>query len=154
VRQEGGLPCLTANTGLWQILGAVSPGNLYSPLVNAQNAVAKYNAGGYAPWESDPVAAGLLGMAGGGMITEPVIGFGASGRGYKFGERGPEMVSPGGGMTLAGLAALMQRHNALLGQLIATTAAVPAGVGQHVGGAIGGAAQAASFRNRYPRGGA
>jgi hypothetical protein len=37
-------------TGLWQILGAVVKGNLYDPLVNARNAVAKYRAGGLAPW--------------------------------------------------------------------------------------------------------
>lgn len=29
-------------TGLWQILGAVVPGNLYDPMVNAENAVAKF----------------------------------------------------------------------------------------------------------------
>ena len=83
----------------------------------------------------------------GGMITEPIIGFGASGKSYGFGERGPELVSPGGGMTLAGIAARLER-------LIAVTAAVPLGVGSQMGGAIGGAAAAASFRQRYPRGGA
>ena len=84
----------------------------------------------------------------GGMINEPVIGFGVnSGQGYGFGERGPELVSPGGGMTLAGIASRLER-------LIAVTAAVPSGVGNQMGGAIGGAAAAASFRNRYPRGGA
>jgi hypothetical protein len=36
-----------------------------------------------------------LAMAGGGLITEPVFGFGASGRSYSFGERGPETVIPG-----------------------------------------------------------
>ena len=82
----------------------------------------------------------------GGMISEPVIGYGASGKAYGFGEKGPEMVSPGGGMTLAGIAARLER-------LIDVTAAVPAGVGGSVGGAIGGASQAASFRSRYPRGG-
>jgi hypothetical protein len=46
---------------------------------------------------------------------------------------------------------------ALLGRLdrlIDVTAQVPAGVGRHVGSAIGGAAQDASFRSRFPRGGA
>jgi hypothetical protein len=38
-------------TGLWQILGADSPGNLYNPEVNAKNAVEKYRAaGGFSPW--------------------------------------------------------------------------------------------------------
>jgi hypothetical protein len=84
----------------------------------------------------------------GGMITEPVIGFGTqSGRGYVLGERGPEMVTPAGGSSISDVVARLER-------LIQVTAAVPAGVGQHVGGAIGGAAQAASFRTRYPRGGA
>ena len=34
-------------TGLWQILGAVVPGNLYDPMVNAENAVAKWRAGSH-----------------------------------------------------------------------------------------------------------
>jgi len=39
-------------TGLWQILGAVVPGNLYDGLVNAKNAVAKFEASGdtWAQW--------------------------------------------------------------------------------------------------------
>jgi hypothetical protein len=43
-------------TGIWQILGSVVPGNLENPVVNAENAVAKYNAAikagqpGFAPW--------------------------------------------------------------------------------------------------------
>jgi LysM domain len=39
-------------TGLWQILGAVVPGNLYDPYVNALNAVAKFRASGstFAAW--------------------------------------------------------------------------------------------------------
>ena len=40
-------------TGLWQILGSVLPGNLFNPVVNAKNAVAKYReAGGFSPWET------------------------------------------------------------------------------------------------------
>ncbi len=92
----------------------------------------------------------------GGMINEPVIGFGVnSGQGYGFGERGPEMVTPVNGAGRAGgsLGDKLDRNNALMERLIAVTAAVPVGVGNHVGGAIGGAAQAASFRSRYPRGG-
>jgi Transglycosylase SLT domain len=39
-------------TGIWQILGAVVPGNLTNPEVNAENAVAKFKAAGnsFAPW--------------------------------------------------------------------------------------------------------
>lgn len=38
-------------SGLWQILGQVVPGNIFDPLVNAKNAVKKYNdAGGWSPW--------------------------------------------------------------------------------------------------------
>jgi hypothetical protein len=48
----------------------------------------------------------------------------------------------------------MARVEALLSKLIDVTSAVPAGVGTSVGGAISGASQAASFRNRYPQGGA
>ncbi len=55
-------------TGLWQILGQVSPGNLDNPLVNSQNAVAKFDASGYAPWAADPVGAALSGLSGGGRI--------------------------------------------------------------------------------------
>jgi hypothetical protein len=36
-------------------------------------------------------------MANGGVIREPVVGIGASGRTYSFGERGAETVSPGAG---------------------------------------------------------
>lgn len=78
IAESGGNPNAynaSGATGLWQILGAVVSGNLYNPLVNAKNAVAKYNAGGYAPWESDPVAAGLLGMAQGGLIGGPAAPF-------------------------------------------------------------------------------
>lgn len=38
-------------SGYWQILGSVVSGDLFDPLVNAENAVAKYNAaGGFSPW--------------------------------------------------------------------------------------------------------
>jgi SLT domain-containing protein len=38
---------------------------------------------------------GHVAMATGGVINEPVYGYGASGRSYSFGERGPETVIPG-----------------------------------------------------------
>jgi hypothetical protein len=68
----------------------------------------------YSPWASDPIGAGLSGgggstntasgnpggsqysYAGGGVIPEPVRGYGVhSGRSYSFGENGPETVIPG-----------------------------------------------------------
>jgi hypothetical protein len=43
-------------TGLFQILGAVRPGNLYDPMVNAENAVAKFEASGntWSQWVCKP----------------------------------------------------------------------------------------------------
>jgi hypothetical protein len=38
-----------------------------------------------------------IAMAGGGVINEPVMGVGKSGRSYSFGENGPETVTPGVG---------------------------------------------------------
>lgn len=40
-------------SGYWQILGQVVPGNIFNPMVNAENAVAKYRAGGFSPWSGD-----------------------------------------------------------------------------------------------------
>jgi hypothetical protein len=40
---------------------------------------------------------GHIAMANGGVIREPVVGIGASGRTYSFGERGAETVTPGAG---------------------------------------------------------
>jgi LysM repeat protein len=39
-------------SGIWQILGAVVPGNLFDPFINAENAVAKFKASGgtWAQW--------------------------------------------------------------------------------------------------------
>jgi LysM repeat protein len=43
-------------TGLWQILGSVVGGNLYDPMVNAENAVSKFRASGstWAQWVCRP----------------------------------------------------------------------------------------------------
>jgi len=43
-------------SGLWQILGAVVPGNLFDPMVNAENAVSKFTASGdtWAQWVCQP----------------------------------------------------------------------------------------------------
>ena len=48
---------------------------------------------------------------------------------------------------------LLAQHISLTRRLIATTAAVPGGIGRQVGGAVGAAAQSASFRSRFPRSG-
>ena len=91
--------------------------------------------------------------ANGGVIPEPVTGYGhRSGHVYKFAERGPEYVTPGASSGKEMLAEL-RRHSALLEKQIATTAAVPRATGGHISDALGGAAHAASFRQRYPRGG-
>lgn len=91
---------------------------------------------------------------GGGVIPEPVTGIGhLSGDLYKFAERGPETVLPGVGGD-ADLAGRLDKLASLMGRLIDTTASVPAGVGRHMGGALSGVAADASFRSRYPRGGA
>jgi hypothetical protein len=83
----------------------------------------------------------------GGPINEPVIGFGAqSGAQYMFGESGAEYVTPGGGDKLDRIGHLLENIHAALGQINYTTAGV--------GASFSGAAQAATFRNRYPRGGA
>jgi len=43
-------------SGLWQILGEVVPGNVFDPMVNAHNAVAKFEASGdtWAQWVCKP----------------------------------------------------------------------------------------------------
>lgn len=43
-------------SGLWQILGAVVPGNLFDPMTNALNAVSKFRASGdtFAQWVCQP----------------------------------------------------------------------------------------------------
>ena len=147
--------------GLMQVIGTTFseyhwPGtsnNIYDPLANIAAAL-NYARNVYGP----TLMSGGMGIGSGhgyalgGPINEPVTGYGAySGQRYSFGERGPEYVMPGirpgsGGSDPALLAKL--------DALIAATRQVPAGVGSSVGGAIGGAAYAASFRSRYPRGGA
>lgn len=112
-----------------------------------------------AVWGSPGNIPGLTGGAykgysGGGWLTEPVLGWGVNtGTRYALAEREAEYVSPGSRLQAAGAAsqaAVLSR----LDRLITATEQVPAGVGRHVGAAFGSAAQAASFRSRYPRGGA
>jgi cell wall-associated NlpC family hydrolase/phage-related protein len=85
----------------------------------------------------------------GGTIPEPMLGIGASGTRYTF-ERGEEVQSASAAAKTADRLDVVVTQ---LDRLIATTAAVPAGVGRHVGGALGGASADAAFRTRYPRGG-
>jgi hypothetical protein len=41
-------------SGYWQILGQVVPGDIFNPMVNAENAVKKFrDAGGFSPWRGD-----------------------------------------------------------------------------------------------------
>lgn len=46
---------------------------------------------------------GWLGMAGGGLINEPIWGIGQSGARYRFGEAGPETISPVGAGGIGGV---------------------------------------------------
>lgn len=87
-----------------------------------------YNAGGVVP--------GAKGYSAGGMVSEPVFGYGKwSGMPYSFAERGPEQVVPGGLATQAApglpgltqyqgntLIQLLQQQNKLLAQMPYTQA--------------------------------
>jgi len=101
--------------------------------------------------EAHEVAYGWYGQ--GGPILEPITGVGVSGRMYKFGEAGPEYVVPGNKATGMPGAIGGSRMEALLEQLIAVTGSLPHGITGGIGNALSGAAQSASFRQRYPRGG-
>jgi hypothetical protein len=81
------------------------------------------------------------------MFTRPTL--------IGVGERGPEhvQVTPGGGGG-GDLGAKLDRLIAEVRQLTGVAAGIPAATGRHVGGAINSSAGAASFRNRYPQGGA
>jgi len=105
--QQGQPPGLTG-WGLYQITptSGIRQNGAFGNLLNAANntraAISLFSSSGYGPWASDPVARGLLGAGGrrgfakGGLIREPVIGFGASGTQYTFGEKGQEWVTPAG----------------------------------------------------------
>ena len=95
----------------------------------------------------------------GGMITEPVIGYGLdSGRRYVLGESGHEQVTPASEVQRnastqdAMLRKLSEMHEVLKQQVDATRQ-VPRGVGEHTAAALNGAAHNASFRSRFPTGG-
>lgn len=104
-------------TGLWQILGSVVQGNLYNPLVNARNAVSKFNTAWphpLAPWYSSrggwgryvgglPFARGGR-VRGAGRMTAPR--FGTGGKIATFGgstpasssDTGPDFIPGKGGI--------------------------------------------------------
>lgn len=103
--QRGQPPGLTG-WGLYQITptSGINQNGAFGNLLNAANntraAISLFGNSGYQPWASDPVAAGLLGAGGrkgfasGGIIREPVIGFGKSGTMYTFAEREAEAITP------------------------------------------------------------
>lgn len=71
-------------SGLWQILGQLVPGNIFNPMINALNAVAKYKLQGLGAWAASQsvwgkfLANGVRNFAGGLAIV---------------GEHGPELMS-------------------------------------------------------------
>lgn len=137
-------------------------GSIYDPVADLVASIRYIMATYGSPYNIPGLTSGnYVGYAGGGIIPEPVIGYGlGSGSLYTFGEQGSEMVTPLGGMrggdgaSIAGVCARLDQLHSDIQQHIATTAAVPAGVGRHVGNTINQSASDASFRNRYPRGGA
>ena len=145
-------------SGLFQTLPstyaqyATVAGGVFNPISDAVAGI-RYIMAEYGSPANIPGLTGgtYVGYAGGGMITEPITGWGASGTLYKFGERGSELVTPAsGGAGGASIGDVVNR----LERLISVASQIPASTGQHVGSAIGGSAAAASFRARYPRGGA
>jgi cell wall-associated NlpC family hydrolase len=92
VVQSGQSPGMTGY-GLYQITptSGISQNGQFGNLLNASNntkaAIWLYRRSGYSPWSSDPVGAGLSGMALGG-VAEP-------GQVAVVGERGPELVQFG-----------------------------------------------------------
>jgi hypothetical protein len=78
-------------SGLWQILGAVAPGNLFNPQVNALNAVIKYrDAGGFSPWVTFETGAYRQFMDSGGWLAPgPSLVYNGTGR--------PEHLVPSSG---------------------------------------------------------
>jgi phage-related protein len=148
-------------SGLFQTLPstyaqfATVAGGVFNPVADAVAGIRYLTATYGSPFNIPGLLSGTYrGYATGGIVTEPVLGYGlASGSLYGFGERGPEIVTPLGG-SRGGDGASLADVCARLDMLIGTTAAVPAGVGRHVGGAINASASDASFRNRYPLGGA
>lgn len=145
--------------GEWQMLPSTfaqyaSPGwSIWNPVQEGAAAIRYIRAVYGSPAGISGLTSGTYyGYGDGGWVDEPVVGRGMnSGRGYLFGESGREQVTPASGVkaqqqTLTAIAAKLDR-------LIEVSRQAPAVTGQHVGAAISGSAQAASLRNRFPRGG-
>jgi cell wall-associated NlpC family hydrolase len=78
----------------------------------------------------------------GGVISEPVVGVGQSGRAYSFAENGPETVIPNGGGSLG-------RVEALLAQLVREVRKAPARTGAATAAGIGGITRSAAAAGYY-----
>jgi Phage tail lysozyme len=96
VREGTGMfsdPITPAAAAYQYLMGRERPANPGATAgIREASANAVYHAMGYAQGESAP-----SGYAKGGLITEPIIGFGQNtGKTYTFGEKGPEWVTPAG----------------------------------------------------------
>jgi phage-related protein len=155
----------TPSGGLMQVIGPTFaayhwPGtsnNLLDPLANIAAAL-NYARHRYGP----SLMSGGMGIGSGHGYA---YGTASAAPGWAWvGERGPELLRFRGGEQVApyagsgggqdGLIAELRALRAELRQLTGVAAAIPASTGRHVGGAINGSAGAASFRGRYPTGGA
>jgi SLT domain-containing protein len=86
-----------AYAGPYRNTGPFSYGVSVNPMANIYAAL-NYGAHNGRGFGTGPGQIGSgHGYANGGMITEPIVGVGASGTRYSFGERGPEWVTPGRG---------------------------------------------------------
>jgi TP901 family phage tail tape measure protein len=86
----------------------------------------------------------------GGVINEPVMGIGKSGRTYGFGEAGSEVVTSERG--LADLAGLLADIRDALGAVAAEVRANSGDTAAGVAAALGGAARSAGYRGSYSPG--
>ena len=89
--------------------------NIWNPVDNAASAI-RYIERRYGNvWNVPGVRSVMnggsyVGYALGGWINEPIVGVGASGRAYKFGESGPEYVSPSKGIPQGGVTYHFENH--------------------------------------------
>lgn len=128
-------------TGLWQIYGKPFPGDATNPTTNARMALAKYRSQGLSAWEAYTNGSYRQFMGGGGVIGEPVLGVGRSGRQYVFGERGDETVIPGRHP--------MRGTEARLESLADVVAALPGMIGSAVADALDGVSRRGAYRSAY-----
>jgi cell wall-associated NlpC family hydrolase len=83
-------------------------------------------------WTGVPPA-GFKKMGGGGVLREPVLGYGRSGQGYALAENGPEHVISGAEMT-----ALLAEVRAMRREVVAAVRAAPAATSVGLGRALNG----------------